>query len=78
MHDSGDKLIGSGSSWKITGSTASSFITVSTSISGYTTGAHQTHYHGFSYSFDTTYNGSSTDQESRPDNFTIKIWKRIS
>ena len=25
-----------------------------------------------------SYNGSSTDQESRPDNFTIKIWKRIN
>ena len=27
---------------------------------------------------DTTYNGSSTDTESRPDNFTIRIYKRIS
>ena len=42
----------------------------------YTSGAHQTHTHD--YSFDTSYDGSSTDQESRPDNFTIKIWKRIS
>ena len=24
------------------------------------------------------YDGSSTDQESRPDNYTIKIWKRIN
>ena len=42
----------------------------------YTSGCHQTHTH--SYSFDTSYNGSSTDTESRPDNFTIRIWKRIS
>ena len=42
----------------------------------YTSGPHQTHTH--SYSFDTSYNGSSTNTESRPDNFTIRIWKRIN
>ena len=26
----------------------------------------------------TSYNGSSTDKESRPDNYTYIIWKRIS
>lgn len=41
----------------------------------YTSGPHLTHTH--SYSFDTSYNGSSTDTESRPDNLTIKIWKRV-
>ena len=54
----------------------------------YTTGCHQSHTHTYQHyhSFDTggasvsdtTYDGSSTDTESRPDNFTYKIWKRIA
>lgn len=47
---------------------------LSFNTNSYTSGCHQTHTH----SFDTSYNGSSTDTESRPDNYTIRIWKRIS
>lgn len=36
------------------------------------------HTHDFSHTHDTNYNGSSSDQEARPDNYTIKIWKRIA
>ena len=73
------------SNWSMKGSTGSGGKRITISInathghggiyfnnSAYTSGAHQTHTHSI------TSDGSSADRESRPDNLTVKIWKRIS
>ena len=67
---SGDTSTGLGTGAKGHFSTVT--YTTSTTLSGRTEGQSANHKHSISY------DGSSTDTEARPDNFTIQIWKRTA